>query len=333
MADGPTQRNDRRERVEDEAASWFLRLSESPDDPRLNEKLAAWCGQSDLHREIWNRTRDAYDVFGKTVPAHEGKWAVHAPVRELRPPRTSPARKLRFVAAAAIAALAASIALVVLPGLLLHLNADYATTTAEVRVLELEDGSFVHLAPRSAVDVLYDDRGRKVRLLSGQAFFEVRRDASRPFTVDSGGIVTTVLGTKFDVRLENEGVSVAVREGHVRVADMRRSNSGAHDLLAGDMLHVGGGGTPTLATIPSSDIGDWSEGRLVVRHRPVSEIVDRLRSYYGGVILMSDTAFSRLQVSGVYDPKRPIATLDNLTRLHGATMRQISPWLVLVTPF
>lgn len=333
MADGPTQRNDRRERVEDEAASWLLRLSENPDDPRLNEKLAAWCRQSELHREIWDRTRDAYDVFGKTVPAHEGKWSAHESIGELRPPRARPARKLRFVAAAAAAAVTACIALVVLPGLLLTLNADYATTTAEVRALELDDGSIVHLAPRSAVDVVFDDRERKVRLLSGQAFFEVRRDASRPFTVDSDGIVTTVLGTKFEVRLENEGVSVAVREGHVRVADMRRSKGGTRDLLAGDMLHVGAAATPTLAAIPSSDIGDWSEGRLVARHRPVSEIVDRLRNYYGGVILMSDLAFSRLEVSGVYDPKKPIETLDNLTRLHGATMRQISPWLVLVTPF
>ncbi|MCW5704521.1 MAG: FecR domain-containing protein [Bradyrhizobium sp.] len=333
MADGPTQRNDRREQIEDEAAVWFLRLSENPDDPGLNEQIALWRGQSEAHREIWNRTRDAYDVLGKTVPIYETRWAALASVRELRPPKARSSRKLRFFSAAAGAMLAACIALVTLPGLLVRLHADYTTKTAEVRALELEDGSLVHLAPRSAVDVVFDDRERKVHLISGQAFFEVRRDASRPFIVDSDGILTTVLGTKFEVRLETEGVSVAVREGHVRVADMRRNKGGTRDLAAGDMLHLGAAATPTLTATPASDIGDWSEGRLVARHRPVSEIVDRLRSYYGGVILMSDTAFSRLEVSGVYDPKKPIQTLDSLTRLHGATMRQISPWLVLVTPF
>jgi transmembrane sensor len=329
MADGPTPQNDRREQVEDEAASWFLRLSEAPDDSRLREELAAWCGQSPLHREIWERTRKAYEIFGETAPVHERQWAAHAVVS----PIAKPARKRRVVAAAAVAALAACIALVVLPGLLLRLSADYATTTAEVRVLELEDGSLVHLAPRSAIDVAFDDRERRVRLLSGQAFFEVRRDVARPFIVDSEGVVTTVLGTKFDVRIESKGVWVEVREGHVRVADTRRPSGAKRDLLAGDTLHVEDGGTATAATIPAADVGDWSEGRLVARHRPVNDIVDRLRGYYGGVILMNDTAFSRLEVSGVYDPKTPVATLENLARLHGATTRQLSPWVVLVTPF
>lgn len=346
MADGPTQRDDVREQVEDEAASWFLRVSENPGDTRLQDELAAWRRQSALHQEVWDRTCLAYDMFGKAPASHEEHWRPYVSngkaVAAARDGATAarfgagtgrPYRKRRVFVPAAIAALAVCIALVVLPDLLVRWNADAVTSTAELRVLVLDDGSRVHLAPRTALKVAFTDRERQVRLLSGQAFFEVERDSSRPFAVLSGDIVTTVLGTKFDVRLEDEGASVAVREGHVRVADLRRSPAVARELLAGDVLRLGPPGSAALAATSPSDVGDWSEGRLVVRHRPVSEIVERLRAYYGGMIVMSDRAFSDLQVSGVYDPGEPVTTLENLARLHGSTVRQLSPWLVVVTPF
>lgn len=340
MADGPTQQNNAREQVEDEAAEWVLRLSECSGDVHLEEEIAAWCGRSALHREIWARTQVAYDTVGKAPPRHEAHWASYLAERQrpvahgFRSKTTArPARRRRFVVAAAVAALAACIAFVALPALLLRLNADHVTSTAELRVLVLNDGSRVHLAPRSAVDVAFGDRERRIRLLTGQAFFEVERDTARPFVVASGEVETMVLGTKFDVRLDEGVVSVGVREGHVRVTDRRSLPTVARELLAGDILRVSTSGVATFAQIPASDVGDWSEGRLVARHRPVSEIVDRIRGYYGGTIVMSDHAFAQLEVSGVYDPAQPVRTLDNLARLHGATMRQISPWLIVVTPF
>jgi transmembrane sensor len=349
MADGPTQQDGVRERAEDEAASWFLRLSENPDDSRLRDELAIWREQSALHQEAWDRTCLAYDMFGKAPASHEEYWrpyvsgrkATAAPVDARGRRSSSSARRSadrrRFHVAAAIAALAACVALIVLPGLLVRLNADVATSTAELRVLVLDDGSRVHLAPETAVKIAFTDGERRMRLLSGQAFFEVARDDARPFEVMCGDVATTVLGTKFDVRLDDDGVSVAVKEGHVRVTDLRRSPSAARDLLAGDLLRLGPpGGAPVssmLTTIPPSDVGDWAEGRFIVRHQPVSEIVNRLRNYYQGIIVMNDGAFANLQVSGVYDPNEPVATLDKLARLHGSTVRQLSPWLVLVTPF
>jgi len=333
MADGPTQQHTAREQIEDEAASWLLRLGEAPDDARLRDELAAWRGQSALHAEVWDRTCQAYDLLGKAPPAHEEHWKRYATARAPSPTAARAVRRRRPLrAAAAVVALAACLALFILPGLLVRWNADVATATAELRVIVLDDGSRVHMAPQSAIDIAFTDRERRLRLLSGQAYFEVQRDAARPFTVKAGDVLTTVLGTRFDVRLEEAGVSVAVREGRVRVADVR-SPAAAHDLQAGDMLRLGASGSATLGAVTPADVGDWSEGRLVARHRPVAEIVDRLRSYYGGMVVLADEAFARLEVSGVYDPADPVATLDNLARLHGSTVRRLSPWLVVVTPY
>lgn len=336
MATGPNHQQSVREQVEDEAASWLLRMAEDPNDPRLRDEVSSWRQLSPLHQEIWDRTCAAYDVFGQVPRRHESQWKPHGrPVREngVGRRRHRRVRPRRILALAGLAALAACIAFITLPGLFIRLGADHVTATAEVRTLALEDGSRIHLGPRSAVDVVFSDRVRTVRLLSGEGFFEVVRDQSRPFTVTANDVVTTVIGTKFDVRLHDTSVSVAVKEGHVRVSDPRRDPPVRQDLLAGDSIRVGAGGVIARTAVDPADIGDWSEGRLVARHRPVAEIVDRLRDYYGGLIVLNDRRFAALEVSGVYDPADPVTTLENLAKLHGARLRQVSPWLVFVTPY
>lgn len=84
----------------------------------------------------------------------------------------------------------------------------------------LSDGTSIILQPKSALEYPETFRPdvREVRL-TGQAFFEVVRDASRPFLVQSGEIVTRVLGTSFTVRnFEGEdNVLIQVKTGKVSV--------------------------------------------------------------------------------------------------------------------
>lgn len=84
----------------------------------------------------------------------------------------------------------------------------------------LSDGTSIIMQPRSALEypVSFEDDKREV-FLTGQAFFEVVRDADRPFLVHAGEIVTRVLGTSFTVRnVEGEKkVLVKVKTGKVSV--------------------------------------------------------------------------------------------------------------------
>ncbi|MFZ1694872.1 MAG: FecR domain-containing protein [Flavobacteriales bacterium] len=68
--------------------------------------------------------------------------------------------------------------------------------------------------------------------LQGSAYFEVRRDEERPFTVAAGDVLVTVLGTAFEVNAydTSEFVDVRVRSGRVRV----QAGEEAVDLAAGD---------------------------------------------------------------------------------------------------
>jgi transmembrane sensor len=320
-----------RERAETEAATWLVALSEDPDDLALAARFEQWRSAHPLHAELWARTVRAYELAGGTPAARNGLHA-SAPSENAVPFARSPARpamqRRRRIAAAALLAVAACVMLLAAPGMLLRLQADHVTATAELRSLDLEDGSRVRLGPESAIAVEVTGAERRVRLLKGEAFFEVVPDASRPFRVVAQTVVATVLGTAFEVKLVGDGAAVAVQHGQVRVDGGVPPR--AEILSAGDWVAVDGASI-ARGQRKVDEIGDWLGGEMVARDRPIMEIVDALRRYYDGMIVVQDGSFARTRVTGIYDLRHPAATLASLAASHDATMRRISPWLLVVT--
>lgn len=90
------------------------------------------------------------------------------------------------------------------------------------KYISLPDGSKVTLNEGSTLT--YDETlGTDTRnvVLSGEAFFDIYHDASRPFMVHTGKFTTTVLGTQFNVRAYEQDyeITVTVKEGKVKVDD------------------------------------------------------------------------------------------------------------------
>lgn len=319
-----------RERAETEAATWLVALSEDPDDPALAARFEQWRGAHPLHVELWARTVRAYELAGGTV-SHDDRHAAAPAERDMpfaKPQPRPAAQSRRRVAAAALLAVAACLLLLAAPGMLLRLQADHVTATAELRSLELADGSRVRLGPESALAIDVSGAERRVRMLKGQAFFEVVPDASRPFRVAAQNVVATVLGTAFEVKLVGDGAAVAVQHGQVRVDG--RMPPRTEILSAGDWITMDGASF-ARGQRKVDEIGDWLSGELVARDRPVTEIVDALRRYYDGMIVVRDGAFARTRVTGIYDLRHPAATLASLAASHDATVRRVSPWLLIVT--
>jgi transmembrane sensor len=95
-------------------------------------------------------------------------------------------------------------------------SARYSTRLGEVRTVALQDGSVVTLNTQSTIDVAYSRRDRRIQLISGEALFDVAKDASRPFLVSAGLAEVRAVGTSFTVsRVGAEPVEVMVREGVV----------------------------------------------------------------------------------------------------------------------
>lgn len=103
--------------------------------------------------------------------------------------------------------------------------------TSSPRTVVLQDGSSIILQPQSFIQVPKDFIGDQREVyLTGEAFFEVKRDPSKPFLVHTNDIITRVLGTSFNVRgFENEDVTVRVKTGKVSVFKAKDKKQGNVD--------------------------------------------------------------------------------------------------------
>jgi ferric-dicitrate binding protein FerR (iron transport regulator) len=87
------------------------------------------------------------------------------------------------------------------------------------KTIALPDGSSILLQPNSSLKYpkVFKNDLREV-YLNGEAFFEVKKDHTRPFIVHANELVTRVLGTSFSVRnFAGENVLVRVKTGKVSV--------------------------------------------------------------------------------------------------------------------
>lgn len=330
MADTAERTEDR---VSREATDWLILLQEEPDDPDLRRRFEAWRRASPAHAAAWEATRHAAGVIDGAPPAHAHRWgpfvADMCAVGTSAVPKPSRAVGRRRVLQAAALALAACLALLFVPDLVLRLRADFMTGTAETRTIRLDDDSTVVLAPDSAVTVVYGAGERRVRLLAGEAFFEVTPDPARPFHVDLQDVRATVLGTSFDVRRDGDGAVVAVAHGRVRVDDPTASPPVSETLEAGQAVRVAWSGG--VVRRPAVPVGAWRDGRLIAQDEPMGGVVDQLRRYYAGTIVLTGGTLSDLPVTGVYNLDDPVDALRAIARAHRATVHEVTPWILIVT--
>lgn len=334
-------------KAEDEAIEWAILLADDPDSIVQLERFQAWLNADSLHAEVWARTLRVYDELGQLPPVVQDQW----PKKE--PDQCKEGSPVRGLCSAGLTGslrnawtsshlflfnwrrsfvglgMALSFFLVLVPHLTLRLTADYLSDTGEQQTHTLEDGSKLYLAPKSAVDITYTDGDRQVRLLRGQAFFEVQPNTNRPFYVDAGGTKTTVLGTSFGVSKLNSGVSVSVAHGKVLVEDRNVLPIVAQNLTEGDQFLVTWGKGSKLVHVIPNDVASWRNGELVARNLPVKEVAEAFRDYYDGVIIVREP-FASQRVTGLYQLNDPVATLSDMALAHGMKAHQITPWLLIL---
>lgn len=322
-----------------EASNWLILLQEDPDDAQLQSEFSDWLTASPANIEAWTETRRITHVIETEPPAYWEQWRESergnvVSLASARGPADPPAKPRRHLVRnlSAIAA-AACLALVAAPEVLLHLRADALAGTGETRSLQLADGSTVMLAPQSAVAVNVSKAGeRQIDLLRGRAYFEVAPDAAHPFTVATRETTTTVLGTAFEVRAEgNQNVAVEVKHGRVRVSCDGQSGR-SEQLGAGDALDLGcDDGWADRRTMAPSRIAAWTDNRVIASDRSVREVIDALRPWYGGVIMTFGDGLDERRVTGVYDTRQPEHVLRVLARSHGMRVRNVTPWVTVIS--
>lgn len=187
------------------------------------------------------------------------------------------------------------------------------TAVGEIRQVTLDDGSRLSLGGESAAVVRLAGDSRTVEMLSGDAWFEVARDPSRPFSVRVDGLTATVLGTVFEVRRNRRGVQVGVAEGRVRV----EAGPGVEPVIL-----TGGQGVRRLSDgllrpFDASGAGRWRQQRFAYRNVLLSEMVEDLNRYYPPGVRLARADLGSLRVSAAFRLDQLETALEGLAISHG----------------
>lgn len=280
--------------------------------------------------------RRAADLWRRADPAHEAAfqdadrlWRLAgrlAPADARRP--SAPSRR-RILAGGGVA-LAASIAgVAALTPIVDRLRGAETTGTGETRVILLPDGSRVTLGPDSAAMVDFAGPARRIGLLDGIAFFDVRRDDARPFEVRARDILVTVVGTAFEVKRIGCKVAIAVAAGIVAVSGAAFPG---RELHAGDWMVID---TETDAVEAghraAGNVASWRDGILVVEDREIRDVVEEIGRWHAGAIVIMDDALGRRRVSGILDLRDPEAALTAVLALYGGRVDRVTPWLLFLS--
>jgi len=176
----------------------------------------------------------------------------------------------------------------------------YATDVGERRTISLNDGTVVRLKTDSRLEVHFSTHAREVRLLAGEALFEVHHESARRFFVISGATRVESLGTIYSVRQNRNGVGVVVFEGKVRVSTIGPHSSEPIHAPAMTTVAVADGRIE-LSRMTNEELArarSWTVGRLSFRGATLQEIVDEFNRYRHVPIVVDDPTLAQQRFGG-----------------------------------
>lgn len=215
--------------VLEEASTWTLRLDRGL-TPEEQDDLSTWLAASPRHREAFALCRWGWDEFDRLAGLSEVR--VRPPDPNLLAPaplrgRPGIRRHLPFAASVAFAGIMAAAGYFAFRGDNVRTIVPDVTAIARIEQRVLEDGTRLEIDRGGQVEVVFGRDTRRVRLLGGQASFQVAKDAARPFVVEVGPVVVRAVGTAFNVTRGRTDVAVVVSEGVVAVASDAAAGSDA----------------------------------------------------------------------------------------------------------
>ncbi len=280
---------------------------------REREALLYWAESAPANQAFFEEMVRLWSVSGSYPeptfgPDPEKAWRALEPRLEPGKP-SSPGRIVKFAYRKTIWRVAAAVLLLLAVGywwgLPQWLSAgedlvEVVTLDGEKREVALPDGSTVWVNQNSRL--VYPEAFRERSLdLTGEAFFEVVRDESRPFTILTGAVTTTVLGTSFNLRAYpgEENIEVTVKTGKVAVAAARTTARPAArvEVEAGEAaVFERTAGTLEAQSQPIANVEAWRTQSLQFSGTSMAEVLETLERLYGVAITVTNSDILRCTV-------------------------------------
>jgi transmembrane sensor len=291
-------------------------LCESP--AHAHEYVALAGFMQDLQQAASKSTTPADVLIERARAEVEDDVVQPFPAARVHEPESASSGPIRTHVWTALAAVMATIAVLIAGGWWFHDRNHYQTAHAEQRSWRMPDGSTVHLNSSSEIRVRFDDRQRRIELVRGQALFQVAKDAQRPFWVFAGDTAVKAVGTEFDVYRQPDRTLISVLEGrvavwrlpddvfeHARRALDTDASDGMRQLIAqldtdqqamisGKSAEISQRGGTVRKTVA------WLQRQVVFDHDPLGSAIEEFNRYAERRIRVDGEELRATQISGIF---------------------------------
>ena len=198
-------------------------------------------------------------------------------------------------------------------------------------MLILSDGTKVWLNSETKMEypLCFGQDTRKVKL-TGEAYFEVKKDAKRPFNVLMGDARIEVTGTSFNASCypEKGDCSATLTSGKINLwgdHSMKRVNVGEHAVYDKTSKEI------TVKEVDLKYYTSWRHGTFYFYDTPLSEITEALGRWYDVKFYFSDESLRDVCFSGAALRNRPIdfilKLLENTQSLKFSIQKDGTIWI------
>jgi len=177
-------------------------------------------------------------------------------------------------------------------------NVIVKTDGHHLKNIVLSDGSVVWLNVNSTLSYPEDFQGdkREVALLEGEAYFDVKHDAKKPFQVRAGKTLTNVLGTAFNINAYSwlETINVTVSKGKVAVNNnmLLPDQQAEYDKRSGKISHK---------KLIASNVISWMKGKLSFNDQDFKTVASILEKKFNVSISFADKSLKDLHFTAQFE--------------------------------
>lgn len=278
----------------DPAAFWFARMN-SGDAPLPEDEVAfrRWLEAAPENGHAYRSCQQAWQVLG--LDAGEAEiLALRSAALGPEAQRVTRRRALFGLVGGAVAASCGGLWVMTAAS---SARALITTEAGQRLTAPLPDGSEVTLAPSSRLRLDYADDRRVAVLEAGQAYFHVQPGVAL-FVLRVGGQVMSTEQGRFQTTYRDGMAEVVVEQGRLHVA--KQGEKTPPLLLTAGQAGETHRGELRAAPADVEVETAWRMGRLVVRDRPLSEVVERFNRYSSERLTLTDAAAGEVRISGSF---------------------------------
>lgn len=147
----------------------------------------------------------------------------------------------------------------------------------------LEDSTKVWLNAESQLiyPESFDEKERRVKI-KGEAYFQVAKDSTRPFYVESSGITIRVYGTEFNINAysEEKEVYTTLVSGSISLQQANENHSELILTPGHQAIYNKDNKITSVKSVNTEAITSWHNGRFVFEEQTLEQIMKTLARWY-----------------------------------------------------